>query len=275
MTDMKRAAALVALPMMLGLNACAGSTPLPPKAVALSNDAALNIARGDLDRAQSEAKIALEYNPKFIEATFNLGLVEFERGNYVAARDHFLKARTLNRDLPWGSFGLGLIADVTHQAKEAEGYYRDALSINPGFTEARMNLASVLTKQKKVEAAYAELKKCAEIAPSNAELWVMLIKTGIQLNRFSDLDDIVKGAALHLRKPEASVIKALRLLAQNRVDVGAVDEAERILNGARAKAPAAWQTGIDAMLQSLPDIRRIARSELTKTSTTVSVYIRP
>ncbi len=210
---------LVALPLLLGLNACAGAAPLPPKAIALSNSAAHNLARGDLDRAQAEAKLALEYNPRFIEATFNLGLVEFERGNYAAARAQFLKARTLNHDLPWGPFGLGLVADATKRLAAAEGYYRDALAIDPGLSEARINLASILTEQGKLEAAYAELKKCAEVAPQIPEVWLSLMKLGIALNRFFDLDDLVSGAALHLSKPEASVIKSMRLLAQDRIGV--------------------------------------------------------
>ncbi len=254
---MNVSATFVALPIFIGLNACAGSAALPAKAVALSNNAAHNIARGDLDRAQAEAKIALEYNPKFIEATFNLGLVEYERGNYVAARDQFMRARTLNRDLPWGSFGLGLVAEATGRPKEAEQYYRDTLAIDPGFTEARMNLASILTKLGKLEAAYAELKKCVETAPAVAEVWVMLIKSGIELNRFSDLDDIAKGAALHIAKPEAAVVGALRTLAQDRITLESIDEAERVLRAVRVELPPSWQPGIDVMLDALPEIRKL------------------
>jgi tetratricopeptide (TPR) repeat protein len=201
---MKRSAVFLIFPLSLVLSACAGWAPLPTKAVALNNDAARNLARGDLDRAQAEIKVALEYNPRFIEATFNLGLIEFERGNYVAARDQFLKARTLNRDLPWGSFGLGLVADATNRLAEAGQYYREALTIDPGFSQARFNSAMILTKEGNLEGAYAELKKCAETAPELAPVWIMLMRTAIALSRYADFDDIMSRARLHLDKDVAN-----------------------------------------------------------------------
>ncbi len=239
------------------LIACVGAAPLPAKAIALNNNAAYNIARGDLDRAQAETKVALEYNPKFIEATYNLGIIEYERGNYVAARIQFLRARILNGDLPWGPFGLGLVSDAADRPKEAEGYYRDALAIDPGFTEARMNLASTLTKQGNLEGAYAELKKCVETSPAVTEVWVMLLQSGTELKRFSDLDDIVKGASLHIPKPEVAVVRALRLLAQDRVNIMSIDEVEHTVRDARTRLSPSWQAAVDVMLEKLSEIRQM------------------
>jgi tetratricopeptide (TPR) repeat protein len=270
---MTPSARLLVVLLCLAVSACAGSAPLPPKAVALNNDAAQNVARGDLDRAAAELRVALEYNPRFIEATYNLGLIEFERGNYVAARDQFLRAQTLNRDLPWGSFGLGLVADATNRLADAALHYRDALSVDPGFSVARINWASVLTKRGNLEGAFVELKKCAETAPQQAEIWIMLVSTASQLGRFGELDDLVSRAALHLGEPEASVVKALRLLATDRIGTGGSEEAQRTLAQVRASVPASWRSTIDRVVDDTGSLD--AQRRISDGFRAPGVYIRP
>src|SRR5579863_5264805 len=91
--------------------ACTGTVPLPRAAVRLNAAGALALAQGDLPTAEARLSVALEYSPRFVEAWVNLGYVELRRGNFEQASRDFVKARSLNRDIPAPHHALGLLAD--------------------------------------------------------------------------------------------------------------------------------------------------------------------
>ena len=65
---------------------CKGAAPLPAKAVELNRQGAAALEAGDLETADARFALALEYNPRFVEALCNQGLVELQRGNFRQAR---------------------------------------------------------------------------------------------------------------------------------------------------------------------------------------------
>ena len=138
---------VIALAFALG---CATVPPLPPKALELNLNGAAALAAGDLSTAEARFSVALEYSPRFTEAWVNLGYVELRRGNLERARKHFVKARDLNPDLPAPHHALGLLADRRDIGKEAEGHYRQALKVDPGFVPSRSNLASAPVPARRV-----------------------------------------------------------------------------------------------------------------------------
>src|SRR5581483_6763194 len=121
--------------------ACAASVPLPQRAIELNATGARALATGDLSAAEASLSVALEYSPRFVEAWVNLGYVELRRGNFEQARRDLVKARDLNPDVPAPHHALGLVADKQGRGGEAEGHYRAALAVDPGFAPARANLA--------------------------------------------------------------------------------------------------------------------------------------
>src|SRR5579859_5617632 len=93
------------------VGACSSAAPLPPKAVVLNEAGAAALAAGDLPTAEARLAVALEYNPRFVEAWTNLGLVELARGHADLARHHIKKAIGLNPDLPVPHHALGFLED--------------------------------------------------------------------------------------------------------------------------------------------------------------------
>jgi Flp pilus assembly protein TadD len=88
---MKRIAAL-ALALSIWGFACAGSAPLPAKALELNRAGVDALAAGDLETADARFSLALEYNPNFVDALTNQGLVELQRGNFERARQLLTRA---------------------------------------------------------------------------------------------------------------------------------------------------------------------------------------
>lgn len=192
---MNRILGLVALLLLLvQLCACSSIPPLPPKALELNQTGAAALAAGDLPTAEARFALALEYSPRFTEAWINLGYVELERGNLAAARKNFVKARDLNPDLPAPHHALGLLADRRGIGKEAEGHYRQALKVDPGFVPSRENLARRLFERKAYDDAREQYLRLTQVQPSALQGYVGLAECYLRLDREADAGDVITRA---------------------------------------------------------------------------------
>lgn len=165
------------------LAGCHGRAPLPPRALAL-NDAGISaLEAGDLETANARFALALEHNPRFIEALTNQGLVELERGNPVRARQLFERARRLNPEIAQPHHALGVVAEHEGRHDEAAVHYRAALAVDPGFGPARANLARLLYEAGRLEAAREQYRRLIEIAPDEPSGYAGLATCLLQLGR--------------------------------------------------------------------------------------------
>lgn len=231
----------VAMAAALLTSACAREAPLPPKAVLLNTTGAQALARGDLASAEASLSVAIEYSPRFVEAWVNLGYVELRRGSFDQARRDFLRARSLNRDLPAPHHALGVLAEAQGDGPAAEDFYRDALKVDPGFGPSRANLARRLFSRGQYENAREQFQRLREVEPGAADGWAGEAEALLRLDREAEAEGVV--AAGRARAGDAPAL--LLVLARLRLEAGAWDEAEAILaplTGVddRARAGAAW-----------------------------------
>lgn len=239
-TSSSFAAAVVAV-LSLALGGCASVPPLPPKALSLQQEGAAALAVGDLATAEARLAVALEYSPRFTEAWVDLGYVELRRGNLDRARKHFVKARSLNPDLPAPHHALALLADQRGLGKEAEGHYKAALVVDPGFAPSRANLARRLFARGAFEDARDQFLKLTQVQPDVLEGHLGLAECLFRLERDAEGDVVVARARARFGDgPELRVLVARQLLHRD-----AWEEAEDVLapvtaDRDRARAGAAW-----------------------------------
>ncbi len=225
----------------LAAAACTAAVPLPAEALALNAAGARAISEGQLSLAEARLSVALEYNPRFVEAWVNLGYVELGRGNFEQARRDFLRARDLNQDIAAPHHALGLLADEQGRGAEAERHYRAALKVDPGFAPARANLARRLFARGQYEDAREQFERLMAVAPEAIEGWVGDAETLRQLGRPSQAEGVVARAGARFGD-----VPALRLLrAREQVERGEWQEAEALLaplvgSPDTARACAAW-----------------------------------
>jgi Flp pilus assembly protein TadD len=236
---MKTAAVMLAL--WLPLAGCAGTVPLPKKAVALNAAGAAALAQGDLSTAEARLSVAIEYSPRFVEAWVNLGYVELRRGNFEQARRDLVKARSLNHDIPAPHHALGLLAEEQGDGEEAERCYRRALQVDPGFAPARANLARRLFLRGQYENAREQFQRLREVAPQIAEGWAGEAESLHELGRDAEAERLVD----HARAVAGDAPALMLLLARARLAQGAWIEAEAILarvtgDRDRGRAGTAW-----------------------------------
>src|SRR6187431_3572701 len=186
---MKRIAAIaLALPVLCF--ACTGTAPLPPKALALNEAGVAALAAGDLETADARFSLALEYNPKFVDALTNQGLVELQRGNFERARQLLLRARRINPDVAQPHHALGVLAERERRPDRASEHYRDALRVDPGFAPARANLAHLLYDGGLYEDALVQFRRLVEVAPDATAAHVGLAATLLHLERVSEAREV-------------------------------------------------------------------------------------
>jgi len=231
-------ALLVAAPLLV---ACAGTVPLPKKAVALNAAGAEALARGDLSGAEARLSVALEYSPKFVEAWVNLGYVELRRANFEQARRDFVKARAINEDLPAPHHALGLLADEQGDGETAERMYRKAIEVDPGFAPARANLARRLFGRGQYENAREQFRRLREVAPDGAEGWAGEAEALAQLGRDAEAERVVAQGRAAVGDDPALML----LVAREQIGRADFDDAEAVLaqlvnDRERGRRAAAW-----------------------------------
>ncbi len=213
---MKRAFVIFVATFALG---CAPRGTLAPKAIALNDMGARSYAEDDLEHAEAELALALEYNPRFTEAWVNLGLVELRLGNFEKARHHFRRAIELNPDLPAPFHAMGLLEEKIGDVEHAEKSYRAALKVDPGFGAARVNLGRLIFARRDYQGAREQFLRLTEVAPLVVEGWAGLVECLLKVSREHDADDALDRARAKLgERPELVLLVARRLLRRGDAD---------------------------------------------------------
>ncbi|HEX4516617.1 MAG TPA: tetratricopeptide repeat protein [Polyangiaceae bacterium] len=222
---------------------CASTAPLAPKAIALNDQGAKALQADDLEHAEAELGLALEYNPRFTEAWVNLGLVEMRLGRFEKAHHHFRKAIELNPDLPAPFHGRGLLEERMGETEKAEKSYREALKVDPGFGPARVNLGRILFARRDYDGAREQFLRLTEVAPGVVEGWSGLVEAMLRLHREHEADALLDTAREKLgERPVLALLVARRLLREGDASsaVAALDPITRDGNPKIQAAAFAW-----------------------------------
>ncbi len=167
------------------------------------------LAAGDLETADARFSLALEYNPNFVDALTNQGLVELQRGNFERARQLLTRARRLNPDVAQPHHALGVLAERERRPDLASRDYYEALRVDPGFAPSRANLAHLLYDGGRYEDALLQFKRLIEVAPDAVEARAGLAATLLHLERVSEASALVHDALLVFPdSPELAILAA-------------------------------------------------------------------
>jgi tetratricopeptide (TPR) repeat protein len=184
---------LAAVSLLVGVG-CVSRGTVPPSALELNRAGAEAFAKGDYDRATACFSAALEYQPRFVDAWVNLGMVELSRGELDAAERRFRHALAIDGDAAGAWLGLGAIAERRGDAKGAEAAYRRALSIDPGLPEPRANLARLLVARGALDEARDQLVRLVELRSDDPAGFVALAEVLWRLDRDQEASEVVDEA---------------------------------------------------------------------------------
>jgi protein O-mannosyl-transferase len=110
-------------------------------------------------------------------------------------------------------YGMAQALGKAGKTAAAEEHYRQAISLNPGYKEARNNLGVILAARGDLEGALAQFRAALAVRPRAAELYVNIALTLEQLGRPAEAAASYR-AALEIDPGDAAVRAALGRLAR-------------------------------------------------------------
>ena len=136
-------------------NAYRRITKLRPMSAPLANNLATAIAgQGRPAEAEEMLRLALRLDPDLTGAQLNLGLHEAQAGHFDEALAHLRKAYARDRKFPGAAKELErvLVLAAAHELEdgrpeEAIALYREAVSVQPGDTQAQEALQALLARR--------------------------------------------------------------------------------------------------------------------------------
>ena len=90
--------------------------------------------------------LAVQSDPRNIDALLNGGTLAYERGNLEKARDYFGRAVELDPESALAHFNLGSVLDELGELDAAREHLRRAVRLDPNYPDAHYNLAYVCEK---------------------------------------------------------------------------------------------------------------------------------
>jgi Tfp pilus assembly protein PilF len=152
--------------------ALVGCFAIPPpgtRALECNELCAQYLTAGDLDRAEVQCDLGLQFSPQYADLYVNKGLIALRREQIDKAKELFIKALRYNQQSAQAYNNLGYLYLKDFKYGTAHDNFQAALKVNPDYTEARYNLALALKGLKQYDKARKELRTILEINPGLAD----------------------------------------------------------------------------------------------------------
>lgn len=141
-----------------------------------SNNTVIKGRTAILKEAGKECNLALDADPRVVEAHYLLGRVYKEEGRNDRASQAFMGAIKLDPHYSNAYAQLGLVQVLMNKLSEASESFKKAISINSGNSTAHFGMAQVAFKQNRLEAAVAELNISLYQNPNSSPVHQLLGK---------------------------------------------------------------------------------------------------
>ncbi len=186
------------------------------EAAQLLKEAAAARAKGDLSGAESALKDAIEEDPTFIQAYFNLGVLYEEQGDREKAKEWY--KRTTEKDAKFGDalVNLGNIYLAEGRRNEAIAAFQQAVQVEPFNGEAHLNLAIFAKESKDFATAVKHVRTALKENSQSVAAYDVLARVYYDLGKY-ELAQLVCLNALEI-DPKAASIHNLQGLVYLKLD---------------------------------------------------------
>jgi tetratricopeptide (TPR) repeat protein len=155
-------------------------------AIALRQLGRLEIASGNYAKAAGYLRRARDAHPNNVTDALQYGQALELSGDLPGARDALLASLKLNPDQFEARLALGRVYLGLNDSNAAEDQFEAAVLLQPGNSEAQINLAKTLIHRKKFAEAVELLETVAEPSSRNPEIFELLAQAYASLGRQQD-----------------------------------------------------------------------------------------
>ncbi|MEJ1958327.1 MAG: tetratricopeptide repeat protein [Nitrosomonadales bacterium] len=145
---------------------------------------------------------ALEINPEYAEAHYNLGIALQSLDRLTEAEHHYRHALRVMPNYVEAYNNLGLTLHSLGRTGEAEQCYQNALLINPHYAEAQNNLGNTYMDLNRLDEAAACYRRALEINPRLTKVYDNLGTVLMELGRIEEAENFLD-KAIELSPAEA------------------------------------------------------------------------
>ncbi len=192
-----------------------------PDPIVFANYGIIQKDLGNLQEAELYLRKAIELNPNFANAHFNLGNIFIDLDKLQEAELSIRKAIELDPDFENAHSNLAGILKDLGKLKEAELSIRRVIELNPNFANAHSNLGVILRDLGKLKEAELSIRKAIELDPDFADAYLNLGNILRDLGQSQKAELSIR-KAIELNPDLASAHYTLGSLLQ---DLGEIDEA--------------------------------------------------
>ena len=191
---------------------------------------------GLTDSAFAAFGLALEENPRIVEAHLGIGDIYKERGDYQRASLRFEIASAIDINNYDAHYNLGICKQVLGDMPVAIRSYLRALAITPDSGEANHGLASAYLQDNKAGLALAYAERAVELSPDSYGAWANLGFIYIQAGRLEPAVDAFR-MATELAANDQESSRVLLGLADAHIRLGNYTRAINVLQSILRTAP--------------------------------------
>jgi tetratricopeptide (TPR) repeat protein len=128
-----------------------------------NNRGAELLLEGNYSEAADEFRRAIEIDPNYSDAYYNLGKVYSHLEDYSSAEEYYITAIEIDPDDARYHYNLAIVYGKMEMLEESEEEYLYAISIDPFYDKAHNNLGALYVKMGRLEQALAEFTYAYEI----------------------------------------------------------------------------------------------------------------
>ena len=153
------------------------------------------IEQGLVDSALSAFGMALEENPKLIDAHLGIGEIYREMGDYARAKNAYESAVETDPNNFDANYYLALMRQYLGEVDEAINAYLRALAIDPNNFDANRDIASAFLQAGRLTEALPYAVRATHLNGDSQEAWTNLAATYSLLQRYDNAVDAYRQAA--------------------------------------------------------------------------------
>ena len=153
------------------------------------------VQQGLLDSALAAFDMALEANPRSVDAHVGIGDIYEIKGDYATAAEKYKVAQKLDPGAFKPTYKLGLMYHLLNRVKEAVTEYLAALAIDPNSFEANLNLATAYLQLGQAQLGLPYAEKAVKLRGDSQAAHVNLGSIYASMGEYNLAIDEFRGAA--------------------------------------------------------------------------------